>query len=415
MSVLYLDQVGGASGDMFLGLLVGLGADVTEMEKAIRRLGLGDVRLEAIAVERAGFPATHVRVIAQEEQGTPADQEHHHGRDQAHGHAHEHAHHHHRSLSEIERAIRGSGLPAPVIDKAVRVFRRLGEAEAVVHGVAIDDVHFHEVGALDSIADIVGTCWGLETLGITRLVSSPFLLGRGRVSMAHGTWPVPAPAVLRLIEGFPSRITDIEGETVTPTGAALITTLADQVGADCPMTVSRSAAGSGSREWPDRPNVLRGYLGTADVEAGSDVVEVLEASIDDMTGEAAGWLVSTLLEGGALDVTLVPVMMKKARPGFHITILAPVGRADQLAHLLFRESTTLGVRHRREQRWVLERRIVSVKTVYGTVRVKLATLPGGEVRRSPEYEDCARLAREKGVPLIDVMNRAREDSGRTDR
>jgi uncharacterized protein (DUF111 family) len=244
---------------------------------------------------------------------------------------------------------------------------------------------------------------------VERVVSSPFLLGRGRVRMAHGTWPVPAPAVLALIEGYPSRVTDLEGETVTPTGAALVVTLAHAVGGEWPMTLTRTAQGAGSREWPDRPNVLRGFLGESDATTGVEEVEVLETSIDDMTPEAAAWLANRLLESGVLDVITHSILMKKGRPGFHITVLTRPGEAHGAAMILFREATTLGVRYRRERRWVLERRVMTVTSEWGPVAVKVAEIPeGGGVRVSPEFEDCAAVARAHRIPLIQVMDRVRE-------
>lgn len=414
MKILYLDQVGGVSGDMFLGTLVGLGVDPAAMERALATLGAGEIRLVASSVERGGFPATHVSVVTGETAPSSHDHapEHSHEYSHASGHPHVHEHPHahaHRSFGDIVTLIEAAGLPEPVVRNAIAVFRRLGEAEASVHGTGLEDVHFHEVGALDSIADIVGTCWGLNELGIEAIASSPFLLGRGRVRMAHGTWPVPAPATLKLLEGQAVRLTDLDGETVTPTGAALLVTLAGSIGGEIPMTIRSTAAGAGSREWPDRPNVLRGYLGeSAGGDLEVDEVEVMEAAIDDMTPELLAHLTAALFEAGAIDVHVVPAAMKKGRMGQLVTVLASPGTERTLAECLFRESTTLGVRHRREKRWILQRYFLDVQTPWGTVSVKCARIPGGSVRGQPEFDDCARLAREAGVPLMDVMEAARK-------
>jgi uncharacterized protein (TIGR00299 family) protein len=416
VKVLYLDQVGGVSGDMLLGTLVGLGVDPAAMERALASLGAGEIRLVTSTVERAGFPATHVSVLTEEtapaghDQGHAHEHERSHTHDHTHDHSHPHQHPHaHRSFTDIVTLIQASGLPEPVVRNAIAVFRRLGEAEAAVHGTGLEEVHFHEVGALDSIADIVGACWGLNELGVEAIASSPFLIGRGQVRMAHGTWPAPAPATLKLLEGQAVRLTDLEGETVTPTGAALIVTLAGSIGGEIPMTIRSTAAGAGSREWPDRPNVLRGYLGeSVDGAFAADEVEVIEAAIDDMSPELMAHLATALFEAGAVDVYGVPALMKKGRPGHVVTVLATAGTGRALAECLFRESTTLGVRHRREKRWILERYFLRVETPWGIVSVKCAKLPGGSIRAQPEFEDCARLAREAGVPLIDVMEAARK-------
>ncbi len=305
--------------------------------------------------------------------------------------------------------IRNAGLPGSVADRAVAVFTRLGEAEALEHAVPLESVHFHEVGAADAIADIVGVCLGLHLLGVDHLVSSPFLFGRGRARMAHGTWPVPAPATVRLTLGHPVRFEDLDGETVTPTGAALIVALADSIGWFPAMSLEAAGAGAGSREWPDRPNVLRGYLGTsADLRTGRDEVDVLTTTLDDMTPELTGAISELLMTSGALDVTLTPVQMKKGRPGIRIEILCPPDRAESIAFLLFRETPTIGIRRRREERWILARTAGTVRLHGGAVAVKVVTLPDGTRRLKPEFEDCRRISRETGIPLLEIMRQAGE-------
>lgn len=442
MSTLYLDQVGGVSGDMLLATLLDLGLDLEELDGALRGLGLEEFRLERQAVTRHGYDATrllvhlepvpehtHEHVQGHEHQHEPPHpHEHPHAHPHPHGpghththghtHAHEHVHphegsasHSHRHYRQIVAMIEGAPLPERVRRRALDVFRRLGEAEAAVHRIPLEEVHFHEVGAVDSIVDIVGVCWGLDRLGVTRLHASPFVLGRGRVEMAHGRWPVPAPATLRLIEGFPCEFHDLAGETVTPTGAALLTTLADQFGAGLSLVPRRTGAGAGSREWPDRPNILRGILGDESVPAGeefeSDRVETLETTLDDATPQLVAALSMQLLDAGALDVWTTPVGMKKGRSGVNLSVLATAGTGARLARIIFSESPTLGIRHRIESRWILSRHFARVATPWGEIRVKIARLPGGNQKQSPEFEDCLRVAREAGVPLAEIMAFAR--------
>lgn len=454
MSTLYLEQVGGVSGDMLLATLLDLGLDLAELDAAVRGLGLTEFRLERQAVTRHGYDATRVVVhlTAGEAPGVsvapargstppqghehshepgqghahthahehphahehahehPHEHEHEHPHTHAHAHAHEHQHPHahehaHRRYRDIVALIEGSTLSESVRGRALAVFRRLGEAEAGVHRIPLEDVHFHEVGAVDSIVDIVGVCWGLERLGITRLCSSPFVLGRGRVTMAHGAWPVPAPATLRLLEGFACEFVDLAGETVTPTGAALLTTLADQVGGGLGLVPRRTGAGAGSRDWPDRPNILRGILG--DERLAADRVEVLETAVDDATPQVVSALTRQLLEAGALDVWTTPIGMKKGRTGLLLTVLAVEGQGAGLAERIFLETPTLGIRHRVENRWILGRQRARVATPWGDVLVKIAHLPDGKRKQSGEFDDCLRVAREVGVPVAEILAAAR--------
>ena len=435
MSLLYLDQVGGVSGDMLLATLLDLGLDLSELDAALRGLGVTGFALERRAVTRHGYDATRflVQLAGAEGDGLahdpshghpPGPHEHMHSHPHEHPHTHPHSHphepgegeaphpvsvpsaaHEHRGFRDIVALIEGSTLSSAVRRRAVAVFRRMGEAEAAVHRVPIDQVHFHEVGALDSIVDIVGFCWGLERLGVTRLYSSPFVLGRGRAAMAHGQWPVPAPATLRLLEGFPCEFHDLVGETVTPTGAALVTTLADGVGERVSLVPRRSGAGAGSREWPDRPNILRGVLGER--PAPGDRVDVLETALDDANPQVIAALTRQLLAAGALDAWITPIGMKKGRSGLLLTVLAPEGEGKRLGQLIFSETPTLGIRYRLENRWILRRQGGRVATPWGDIRVKIAWLPDGKQKQSPEFEDCLRVAEEAGVPLAEIMASAR--------
>lgn len=442
MSTLYLEQVGGVSGDMLLATLLDLGLDLAELDTAVRALGLTEFRLERQAVTRHGYDATRlvVHLTAGEAPGVAPSHGHEHAHEHPHAHPHPHEHPHphphkhdhphpprahgepeppddhapahghgpghaHRRYRDIVALIEGSPLSEAVRGRALAVFRRLGEAEASVHRIPLDEVHFHEVGAVDSIVDIVGVCWGLERLGVTRLCTSPFVLGRGRVSMAHGAWPVPAPATLKLLEGFACEFHDLAGETVTPTGAALLTTLADQVGEGLGLVPRRTGAGAGSREWPDRPNILRGILG--DAPLSGERVEVLETALDDATPQVISALTRQLLEVGALDVWTTPIGMKKGRTGLLLTVLAVEGQGAGLAERIFLETPTLGIRHRVESRWILGRQRAHVATPWGKVLVKIAHLPGGKQKQSGEFDDCLRVAREAGVPVTEILAAAR--------
>jgi uncharacterized protein (TIGR00299 family) protein len=413
MRHLHIEQVGGVSGDMLLGLLVDLGLDPAELEGVLANLGAPGLRLEVARIESRGLPATRVRIRID---GRPAEQAPGPGATRAHSHRH---------YTEVVRLISAAGLPEPVREAALRVFRRLGEAEAFVHGTTLERVHFHEVGEWDSIADVVGCAFGLHRLGVDRLTSGPFVLGHGEIEMAHGRWPVPAPATVRLCEGFPTRVVDLAGETVTPTGAALLTTLAD-FPAELPAArLLTTGAGAGEREWPDRPNVVRGFLLELQDAAGPTGIEreevtILTATIDDMTPQTLGALTASLLNDEVLDVTLQPVQMKKGRPGVEIHVLVRPPEEGRIARRILEESTTLGVRVRRESRFVLTRRILPVELSEGRVAVKFTRRPGGRWSATPEFDDCQKISQRTGEPLHYVVDRAREaaqralDEGRID-
>jgi pyridinium-3,5-bisthiocarboxylic acid mononucleotide nickel chelatase len=392
------ESLGGASGDMVLAALAGLGADLDAVARAVASLGVEPFRIERSEVAEGGLRGTRVTVHAEAAHGNGV-------------HAHPHAHG--RSCADIRALIERGALSERARRESLAVFRRLAEAEALVHGTTPDEVHFHEVGALDSIVDIVGACVALDLLGAERVECAPLPEGHGAVRTAHGLLPVPAPATVELLRGFPVTQTDEPFELVTPTGAALLTTWvalsapsAEQAAG--PRVTLAWANAFGHRRLQGRPNLLRARLmETAPAAgAGEDECLVLECNLDDTVPELIGALTQALLAAGALDAFTTAVQMKKQRPGTLLTALClPQDRAA-LLDLLFRESTTFGVREHTARRTVLARRFEEARTPYGVVRVKVGTWRGRDVTRSPEHEDCARLARERGVAVRAVYEAA---------
>jgi pyridinium-3,5-bisthiocarboxylic acid mononucleotide nickel chelatase len=388
MRLAYLDCSSGVSGDMFLGACLdsGLGAEALLGELA--KLPLGPYEFKPARVRRAGLAGTHIEITA------PGNQP-------------------HRHLAPIEQMIESSALSATVKDRSRRIFRRLGEAEARLHDQPIEKVHFHEVGAVDAILDIVGACVALELLGIEELRASPLNVGSGRVTAAHGSLPVPAPATAELLRSIPMYSSGVEAELVTPTGAAIVSTLASGFGPLPAMRADRIGYGAGARDLPGHPNLLRLMIGERDPSPesrapspDSDVVAIIETSVDDMSPEVYGYFVERALAAGALDITCAPIEMKKNRPGFEIRLLARPEQAESLADLVFAETTTLGLRISTAERRVLERQSVCVATPYGDIRVKVGRRNGRVLNAAPEYEDCRKAAIERGVPLKEVMQAA---------
>ncbi len=385
MRIAYFDVFFGASGDMILGALVDAGVPVEALQDVINRLGLPEsVHIEAQPVAHHSLRGIQVTVHA-----PPSD--------------------HHRHLADIARILETSGLEAPIRARALSVFQRLAEAEARVHGIAVEEVHFHEVGGLDAIADIVGVVAGLHLLNVERVECSPLPISHGLGRSAHGPLPLPGPGTLALMEGVPVRGLDVEGETLTPTGAALLTTLADQFG-PCPeMRLERVAYGAGHKSFPQAPNLLRLLLGERETQPTPAMAErlyLLETNLDDMNPEWFGPLSQTLLDAGALDVWLTPIQMKKGRPG---TLLSVLARSQDLARLrarIFAETTTLGIREMEVTRWPLPRRTETVQTDYGPIRVKLAEFAPGRWKAAPEHEDCLAAAQAANVPLREVYQAA---------
>jgi uncharacterized protein (TIGR00299 family) protein len=431
VKILHFDCFSGAAGDMILGALLDAGLSFEDLRRALGSLAIDRDLVWTERVVRAGVAATKFRVRGEE---PPADHAHDHDgvhQNTGRGHAHEHhghtgsdrprggaearrggpgsegavgvrEHHQHRSLGEIGRLIDASELSAGGKDRAKALFHRLAEAEAAIHDMAVDDVHLHEVGALDSIIDVVGTVYGLEALGVERVTASPLNVGGGMVRSAHGTYPVPAPATARLLRGAPIYAGPQPSELVTPTGALLVTGYAESYGPVPPMRLIREGYGAGSRDFADTPNVVRVFIGEAETGAAVRRVVVIEAEIDDMNPQIFGTVMDQLLAAGALDVFYTPIQMKKNRPGTLVSIIAPPDARERLTALVFRETTTIGVRCGEMDRECLDRETVTVDSAFGPVRVKVARRHGEVVNVSPEFEDCVRRAGERGAPVKDV-------------
>jgi uncharacterized protein (TIGR00299 family) protein len=384
MRLAYLDCSSGISGDMFLGACLDSGLDEAALLQELAKLKLSSFEFKTERVLRAGLAGIHVDVIPKGSQP-------------------------HLHLASIEEMIESSALSPSVEERSRRIFRRLGEAEARLHAQSIEKVHFHEVGAVDAIVDIVGACVALDLLGVEELVASPVNVGSGHVTAAHGSLPVPAPAAAELLRGIPVYSSGVEAELTTPTGAAIVSTLASSFGPLPAMKIERIGYGAGGRDLPGHPNLLRLFLGTRDSARGaaSDEVVVIETSIDDMSPEIYGYLVERALEAGALDISCTPIQMKKNRPGLDIRVLAKPDQAEALADLIFAETTTLGLRISTAERRVLERELATVETAHGPLRIKVARRQGKIVNAAPEYEDCRRVALEQGISLKEVMDAAR--------
>jgi uncharacterized protein (TIGR00299 family) protein len=400
--IAYLDPLAGISGDMTVGALLHLGLPLDAVREAVAALGLDGVALDAERVFRSGIAATklHVRVPA-----AHGDRHAH-----AHGHAHEHARPHghahpHRPWAQIRELLATSPLAEPVRTAALAVFARLAEAEGRVHGIPADAVEFHEVGAVDAIVDVVGAALGFAHLGVEAIHVGPLPLGGGLVQAAHGPLPVPAPAVVELLRGRPVRLEDGGAELVTPTGAAVVAALA-RPEAVPEMRIAAVGYGAGERTLADRPNLLRILVGEAVVPAGADDVVVLEATVDDLAPQLWEHVLERLLAAGARDAWLVPAIMKKSRPGVLLQVLAAPPDRDRVAGVVFAETSTIGLRHATWRRIVLPREERTVETPWGPVRVKIARAPDGTRNVAPEFEDCRRLARERGVALKLVQQAA---------
>jgi uncharacterized protein (TIGR00299 family) protein len=410
LTILYFDCFSGAAGDMLLGALIDLGVPLADVRRALGRLAISSDTVWTERVTRAGIGATKFCVRGED----PAhDHAHDHDHDRAHRHdpppsphTHEHEevdHHTHRTLEQIYRLVDGSGLTGAGKDRAKQLFGRLGDAEAAIHGTSADQVHLHEVGALDSIIDIVGTVFALESLGAEMVVSSPLNVGSGSIRSAHGLYPVPAPATMRLLRGAPIYSGPQGAELVTPTGALLVTHYASAFGPIPAMRVRQVGYGAGSRDFPGMPNVLRVLAGEADSTAPSHSVIVIEAEIDDMNPQIFGVLMDRLLAQGALDVFYTSIQMKKNRPGILLTAIAPPDLREPLTSTIFRETTTIGLRYREMTRECLDREIVAVDTPLGAIRFKVARRNGAILNASPEFDDCARIAQDRDLPLKDVQ------------
>ena len=454
MRIAYLDCISGISGDMFLGALVAAGVPIALLRETVAALKVG-AELEVSAVMRSGISAVKVDVVVDGEKdlpreiyqatkepadSPPASGHTHHGQEHphaGHGHGphehseaqdhaasppHPHTHHGHakgRSLKQIRSLIAHAAISPSAKNKAIAIFEALGAVEAAIHQVEFEDIHFHEVGSTDALVDITCAAVGAEALGVDQWLCSPVNVGGGTVECAHGRFPVPAPATLELLRrrNAPIYSSGVQKELATPTGAAIVATLADRFGPFPPLKVERIGYGAGYRDLPRHPNVVRLTLGEADASAlgssvaafsvpTSEIVTVMEANLDDISPQVIGYLIDRALAEGALDVFSTPVQMKKTRPGLLVTVLCRPEDGDRLAELLFSETTTLGVRLRQEARQCLPRRHVHVQTPWGEVRVKLGSLRGEVTHYAPEYEDCRRIAIEHRIPLKTVMQEA---------
>ena len=377
MRICYLDCFSGISGDMLLGALVDAGADPAEIGRGIARLGLEGVSLSFEKTSRRAIAATRLKITAPDEKK-------------------------HRHLAHIEKLIQGAKLAPRVEQRSLAVFRRLGEVEAAIHQIPVEKVHFHEVGAIDSIVDIVGVCLALETLGIDEIHCSPLNVGSGTVECDHGTLPVPAPATAALLAGKPVYARGPALELTTPTGAAVADALSASFGPLPAMHLASIGYGAGGRDFPEHANVLRVLIGERSTATEAPTVAVIEANIDDLSPQVLAYASERLMEQGALDVSLQPLLMKKGRPGTLLRVIAHPEDLDRLAELVFAETSTLGLRIYPAERRVLAREFVEVETAYGKVRMKVAETGSF----APEYEDCRRLAAETGMPLRQILSEA---------
>ena len=380
MRLAYFDCFSGISGDMTLGALVDAGVDPKAILSAISGLGL-PVEVSFETVRRGGFRATYAKVVAQPE------------------HVHRHLHH---IVAMIDKA----PITARQADLAKRIFQKIGEVEAAAHGIDIKKVHFHEVGAIDSIVDIVGAAVGLDLLGVDRFEASPVPPGRGSVMAAHGRMPLPAPATASLLKGIPLAESTGDFEQTTPTGAAILATVCEGFGPVPAMTIESIGLGAGTKDPEGVANILRLFVGTSAKTPGGDRITVLETNLDDLPGEVVGFTTTQLLAAGALDAFVTSIQMKKNRPGVMISVLCDESKVAVMEEILFRETTTLGVRRYQVSRHKLNRKPAEVSTIFGAIKGKLGWLDGRPPQFSPEYEDCARVATEQSVPLRDVYKAA---------
>jgi len=418
--ILYFDCFSGISGDMVLGALLDAGLPLDDLKRALGSLAVSGYDITTSRVLRAGVSATKFNVIEHDDTSHLHQPHRHEGSEHAHGsdqHPHEadqhaqaadqHRHdHQHRHLKGIFNLIDQSALSVAARDRAKSMFQRLAEVEAAIHQMPVEKVHLHEVGALDSIIDIVGAVFALEWVGAERIVCSPLNVGGCMVRSAHGVFPVPAPATVKLLGDAPIYSGAIQKELVTPTGALIATSYAAAFGPIPAMSIEHIGYGAGERDNADTPNVLRVLIGRAADRAGKDVAErvvVIECEIDDMNPQLYGVAMERLYAAGALEVFYVPVQMKKNRPGTLLTVVAPPERRSTLADVIFRETTTIGLRHYEVERECLRREIVNVATPIGTVRFKLAWRDGRIINAVPEFEDCAKLAAANNLSVKDVQ------------
>ena len=382
MKIAYFDCFSGASGDMILGSLIDAGLSPKRLREELKKLRIPTVHLRAKKVLKGGISATQVMVEGKSEKRS------------------------HRNLKEILRIVERSGVEAEVKEKSKEIFKRIASVEAKIHQTPMEEVHFHELGGLDSIVDIVGSVWGIRQLGIEKIYVSKVNVGSGFVKCEHGILPVPAPATLFLMEGKPIYSSGVERELLTPTGAAILTTLSSEFGSMPLMNVDRIGYGAG-RDNLSHPNLLRLIIGTSESISGKEKVVVIETNIDDMNPQFYDYVMERLLAMEVLEVFITPILMKKSRPGHLLTVICSSEKLSSVTKFLLRETTTLGLRWHQEERAKTDREILTQETKYGKIRFKLAKWEGKVVNLSPEYEDCKRLALEKRVPLKEVFEEAK--------
>ena len=384
MKIAYFDCFSGASGDMILGSMIDAGLSAQRLREELKKVSIPGVRLNVRKVVKGGISATRVVVMGKKEGKS------------------------HRNLKEMLKIVERSHLGSGVKKKSIEVFQRVASVEAKIHRKPVGEVHFHELGGLDSIVDIVGSIWGLRQLGIDELYVSRVNVGTGFVGCEHGILPVPAPASLALMKGKPIYSSGVERELLTPTGAALLTSLGSHFGQMPPMTVEKIGYGAGRDDLP-HPNVLRLIIGTPAEISGQERVTVVETNIDDMNPQLYEYVMERLLEMGVQEVYLTPILMKKNRPATLLTVMCPSEKLPSITEFLLKETTTLGLRWHEEERNRADREILTLKTKHGRIRFKLARWEGGMVNLSPEYEDCKQLALKKRVPLKEVFEEARKE------
>ena len=383
MTLAYFDCFSGISGDMTLGALVDAGVNIDALRSELLKLNLPGYRITAEKVSRSGIAATKVNV-ALDEKKQPA-----------------------RHLSDIRTIIEGSRLSQAVKQKSIAIFERLAKAEATVHGTTPDKIHFHEVGAVDAIVDIVGSIIGLELLGITEIIGSSVNLGAGTIRSAHGTLPVPSPAASELLKGIPVYSSSTLFELTTPTGAAIISAMSSSFGPLPRMKIERIAYGAGNKDFPEQPNVLRLFIGEPVAVYEEDSSIVIETNIDDMNPQAYDYIIEKLMKQGAQDVYLTPIIMKKGRPAILLSVLTDKAKSEAVLDTIFRETTSIGVRIQEVGRKKLSREIRDVETVYGKVRVKISRQGDETLTVTPEYEDCRKIAEKRQIPLKQVIEEAK--------
>jgi len=384
MKILYFDCFSGVSGNMILGAMVDAGIDIKALKKELKKLDLHGYSLKVSKVKRKGIKGTKVDVIVDKKK-----------------------HLHHTHYKDIKRLIERSKLPEKIKEDSLSIFKNIAEAEAKIHRTSVDNVHFHEVGAVDSIVDVVGTSICISLLNPDTILSSPINTGKGMVKTEHGLLPVPAPATTEMLKGFPSYSSDIEFELATPTGVGIITAMAKASNTIPVMKTNVIGYGAGSKDFSDSPNLLRIMIGEGYSPSEQDSITVIESNIDDMNPQFYDHIMNRIFDAGALDVFLTPIIMKKNRPAVKITLLSDNDNVNKLADILLKETTSFGLRMYKTERIKLEKEIKTVKTEYGSTKVKIGKKNGKIINIAPEYEDCKRIANERGISIREVYEKVK--------